>query len=1252
MQRLLPENTVYNVPLGLRILSDLDVAAIRRICQALVDRHPALRTTYALRGREPVQVAHPRQAARFRVVEAQDLDEDAVTEILAGEAYRPFDLEQGPVMRATLLTREAGRHLLLLVFHHIAIDLWSLTLLVEEMGRLHAATRSGTAPAPPPPATYLDFARWQRGMLAGPKGQRLWDYWRRQFGGEAQPVILPSDFDRRTEQATTGTAIPFRLNRELTAGVRRLAQDARTTLNVVLLAAFELLLHRYSGQERFLLRTLAAGRSRAEFEPVIGFFANPIVIGADCSADPSFADLVARARATVSAAIEHQDFPFELLIERLGLGRVTRFNPNPQAMFILQMPHRLIEEQRAQSGLADRGVFAAGPTGVRLDLGGLVVEKYNPPQRATLNDLALEMVELGGELCGAFHYRSDLFRAETVARMALQYEQALVQACSAPGRPASAFEFDPPIPAPRHRSAVGIEDAAASASAPVRPEPAAGPPSGGLGRAATPEEEELARLFADVLGGRAVGLHDNFFDSGGHSLLALQLIARVRDTFQVELPLRQLFDVPTVAGLAEVLRLARRGGDSGRVVPVPRDPHGRMPLSFSQERLWFQDRLERAPYVIPLALRIRGPLDVRALALGFDDVIARHEALRTTIQERDGEAGQVVGPAWRIGIPVTSLPSAPDGQRDRLVARLAAEEAALPFALDRGPLLRARLLRFSPDDHVLLLCLHHIVADGWSLGVLLREMAGAYQAISSGGRPDLPALPVQYADYAAWQRQEWVNGHLGDQTAYWQSRLAGVTPLALPADRPRPAVQSFRGASRAFRVDPVTTNALRRLGEQQGTTIFMTLLAGFKALLCRYTGQTDIVVGSPIAGRGRAELEGLIGCFLNVLALRTDLAGDPPFAELLQRVRATCLGAYAHQDVPFEKIVEHVQPARDLARQPIVQAMFVLQNAPLPPLRLTGEVTIEPIELGRAVTTHDLTVFATERADGIDGLVEYSTDLFDARTVDRMIAHLQRLLASAAADAGRRVSALALMAEDEQRRVLHEWSGAAVPAPQRSCALALFDARVTADPERVAIEAPGRVVRFGELDTWSNRLARSLLKRGVGSGSIVAIEIERSPELVALIVGAWKAGAAYVYLDPSHPRRRRDEILAAARARLLVSGCRGGEPGKPPAARRSSISIGSRGRRHASRGRGRTAVRRRRTWPTSRSRRARPARQRASWCRTTRWRTTSSGARRRTRWSREPACHCTLRRPSTLPSLRSSRRSPPASASSSCRPRR
>jgi acyl carrier protein len=450
-----------------------------------------------------------------------------------------------------------------------------------------------------------------------------------------------------------------------------------------------------------------------------------------------------------------------------------------------------------------------------------------------------------------------------------------------------------------------------------------------------PAEELMAAIWSEVLGVRRVGIHDDFFELGGHSLLATQVTSRVRAAFGVEVPLRRLFEGPTVAELARAVETLLAAGAPAPDGPIPRAPRTpedtQLPLSFAQERLWFLDRLEpgRTLYNLPLVLRLEGELDAAALAAAFGEIARRHEALRTVFAERDGEPAQVVLPAAPWELPAADLAGLPAAAREREAARLSLAEAARPFDLSRGPLLRATLLRLAPGRHELLLTFHHIVSDGWSMGVLVREMGALYAAALDGRPSPLPELPVQYADFALWQRR-WLTGEvLARHTAYWRERLRGLpAETELPADRSRPAAPSHRGAEHHFALAGDQVSALEGLARREGTTPFMVLAASVLALLSRLSGRDDLAIGTPIANRNRAETEGLIGFFVNTLVLRASTTSAPAFHDLLLQVRETTLGAFAHQDMPFEKLIEELQPERDPGRTPSFQVLLALQNAP------------------------------------------------------------------------------------------------------------------------------------------------------------------------------------------------------------------------------------------------------------------------------------------------------------------------------------
>jgi amino acid adenylation domain-containing protein len=699
----------------------------------------------------------------------------------------------------------------------------------------------------------------------------------------------------------------------------------------------------------------------------------------------------------------------------------------------------------------------------------------------------------------------------------------------------------------------------------------------------TPLEESLAQVWADLLGLERVGVDDNFFELGGHSLLATQVISRLRDRFGVELPVRALFEEPTVAGLAGRLQAARLESAGGAVagpplppplLPLPRasrderagssadsgaegaaDDAG-LPLSFAQQRLWFLDRLApgTAAYNVPLAVWLLGKLDVPALTAAVAALVRRHETLRTTFHEVAGEPRQMIAPApppARTAGPLAegSLPLVDLGPlgaaAEEAALALAADEARRPFDLARGPLFRPRLLRVAGRRHLWLGTLHHVVADGWSLGILMRELRDAYGALACRREPRLPALPVQYADYAAWQRR-WLAGEvLAAAIGYWRERLAGLPArLELPTDRPRPPVETAAGDTRPFDLPAGPASRLRELATASGATTFMLLLAAFQALLGRYAGQPDLAVGTPVAGRNRVEIEGLIGFFVNSLVLRADLRGNPGFAELLARTREATLAAYAHQELPFERLVEELAVERDLASQPLFQVMFALQNAPAEELALPG-LQLTALPLSSRTAKLELTLSVAETAGGLAGWLEYKTDLFDAATAERLLARYAVLLDGVAADPETPLSELPLLTPAERHQTTMEWSGAggepaALPLPMptlaapsesvRRCLHRWFEAEAERAPQAVAVVCEQACLTYGELNRRANRLARHLRRLGVGPEVPVALCLERSLDLVVGILGILKAGGAYVPLDPSYPRDRLSSLAADALA--------------------------------------------------------------------------------------------------------------------------
>ncbi|HVG10832.1 MAG TPA: non-ribosomal peptide synthase/polyketide synthase, partial [Thermoanaerobaculia bacterium] len=1575
LDRLSPESGVNHIVAAARIRSGLDVVALKRAFAGLVQRHPALRTTFPEVRGEPVLRVH--ESLEIEILE-EDASPETLDERMAEAAWRPFDLERGPLLRVVLFPwapAKNGERVLLLVIHHMIGDFWSLAVLARELGRLYASERVHLGPAP---FDFRDWVAWQEERLAGAEGERLWGYWLERLAGELPHLDRPADRPRPPVQSHRGGSHSLRLPADLAEGLLRFSRERQATLYVTLLTAFQVLLHRYTGQDDLLVGSPTAGRPVAEVEGTVGYFVNPVVLRAGFSAASTLDGMLAEGKRTVLGALAHADLPLALLAERLQPVRDPSRPVLFQTMFVLQQARSADDQALA--------AFALGTEGAGMDLGGLKIEPWPMEQRRSQFDLTLMMAQVMAQVADglglSLQYNADLFDHSTMVRLAGHYANLLAgivespptgiydlpllspadreqmlrtwnnigdkgagplagwclhqlfeaQAARTPeaealvcgearltyrelderaGRLARRLSalgvgpevlvavfaersaemvmallavlkaggayvpIDPGYPAERvaflledsrpavlltqERLAKLLEDEAGEAKltpagpgnlayliytsgstgrpkavaiehrnaaamvgwalglftreelagvmaatsicfdlsifelfvplaqggkivlarnalelpvlpardeitlintvpsamaelvrlrgvpAPVRtvclageplPEalaeqiyaiptverlfnlygpsedttystwslvPRSGPPAigrpiagsqayvlgrqfelvpvgvagelwlGGAGLArgylnrpeltaagflpdpwgepgerlyrtgdlvrrrssgeldflgridhqvkvrgfrielgeieaalaacpgveevavlaredrlvayvagapadlpnhlsnhlrerlpefmvpsdfvllpalprtpngkldrkalpaperisqapatarGTQMEELLAGIWTELLGVEAPGAEDNFFACGGHSLMAARLVAHVRDLLGVELPLAAVFEAPTLAGLAARIERSLGHAAAPPLVPVPRT--GEIPLSFAQERLWFLDQMEpgSAAYNMPFAARLDGELDVEAFRRALEEIVRRHEALRTTFASgSDGRPVQVIAPPGPLTLQVIDLPA--EEVQDRLEA-----EARRPFDLARGPLLRALLLRLAPDSHVALVVQHHIVSDGWSIGVFLRELSALYE-----GTP-LPGLAVQYADYALWQRS-WLT--IDAQLAWWRERLAGAPQvLELPADRPRPPVRSLRGGELAVRLPAGLVRDLQALGRREGATLFMVLLAAFQALLQRYTGQDDLLVGSPVAGRGSRGLEPLIGFFVNDLVLRADLSGNPAFPVFLSRVRDGALAAYAHQDVPVERLVEELRPERDRSRPPLVQVMLALQNAPLPEPRL-GPVTMTQVEVGTGTAKLDLSLSLRETAEGFTGGLEYNADLFDPATVDRLLANFETLLrgisSGLAAAPQRRLSDLPLLTGAE-RRLLAAWNdtgtGAAeTPAPQ------LFWEWVERTPQALAASAGGERVTYGELGGRARRLGGRLRALGVGPGSVVALCFPPGIPSLTGMLGVLAAGGAYLPLDPSHPPERRAFMLADAGVSIVLTG--------------------------------------------------------------------------------------------------------------------
>ncbi|HEY9800051.1 MAG TPA: condensation domain-containing protein, partial [Leptolyngbyaceae cyanobacterium] len=594
---------------------------------------------------------------------------------------------------------------------------------------------------------------------------------------------------------------------------------------------------------------------------------------------------------------------------------------------------------------------------------------------------------------------------------------------------------------------------------------------------------------------------------------------------------------------AEILSLLQNsnGKESDNQRPLVKvERTANLPLSFAQEQMWFLSQLDptNPSYNEPLPLRIHGAVNVAALEYSLNKIIQRHEVLRTNFVTVNEEPVQVIAENLTVSIPVVDLQHLPESEREITCQQLATQEVQRPFDLASSALIRATLFQLTPVESVLIFTMHHIIFDGWSWGIFLPELETFYTAFVKGSSRELPELPIQYADFALWQRQGWEKPEIKSQLSYWQKQLQGAPALLeLPSDRVRPNTQTFRGAHHKFALSTELNAALSSFSQQQGVTPFMTLLAAFNTLLYRYTGQTDICVGTVTANRDRPDLASLIGFFVNMLVLRTNIAGEPSFADLLSRVKEVTLGAYAHQDVPFEKLVEELHPVRDLSYTPLVQVMLTLYNQQMmPQVKLDGS-TVSYLAIESATAKFDLTLAFQYTPTGLEGVWEYNTDLFDASTIARMTEHLQIILAGAIAHPQEKISLLPILSPAQQQQLLIDWNNTSTDAINRVCTgiHQLFEAQVEKTPDAVALVFKDEQFTYNELNIKANKLAQYLQSLGVKPDVLVGLSVERSPLMVIALLAILKAGGAYVPLDPEYPQDRLRFILEDTQVRILLT---------------------------------------------------------------------------------------------------------------------
>ncbi|WP_061295929.1 non-ribosomal peptide synthetase [Herbidospora cretacea] len=1079
LHRFDPGDASWNLHLTRRLPGHTDPDALGNALEAAlqraVDRHEALRTRFPDADGRPVAVVEERFPLPLERLTAAS--EEEARALLSARVNAPFDLAAAPPVRAALV-RVAGEHVLCVVFHGIVADEWSIDVLAQDL----AEDRE------PPAVQHGDVVAWQRGREAAGLGADALARWRDRLAG--LPVLnLPADRPRPAVASRRGAVVRTELP---IPPLETLAQSQGTTLFTVLLAAYQAVLSAETGLHDFAVGAPTAGRGRVELEPVFGRLGNVLVLRADLSGDPTFAGLLARARATVLAAMADEEVPVERLLAELDLGRDLGQSPLFQTMLTL--------DDRPE------GVFP-------LD---------HVPAR---HDLAVEAWRSGDALTLDLTYDAALFDAARVEALAARLTGLLTAVAATPDRPLSELLFPGVTLGGAAWRAEGLATAPRVEAVPVTrthraPETAA--------------ERRIARVFGQVVGVDDVGADDDFFALGGRSLLAPRAAALLSKAFGVPVPVRALFAHPTVAGLAAAI-----GTDPGVVPLEPREPGTRVPLSAAQERLWFMDHFDPgdASSNMYLARRLRGPLDAARFAEAYRALVDRHESLRTRFPADDGQPRLVIDPPGGGVIEWVALP-------EDAVADFCAELVNTPFDLAAAPPVRATLIQITPDDHVVCVAMHHIVADGYSVNVMITELAALYE-----GR-ELPPLPVQAGDVSLWQLRREALDEGAAALAHWKEKLSGVPALELPLDRPRPLDGARIGAELSVQVPADLVARLEAIGRDGGATLFMVLLAAYQAVLSRHTGQHDFAIGSPTAARERVELESVIGYLAHTLVLRADLSGDPGFDELLRRTWATLVDALAHQDVPVERLKSVLGVRRDLGQSALFQTMLILHShtaeGALP--ETFGGLRHEPYDAGAIKTAFDLTLTVWPVAEGLNFVFDYDLALFDTSTVERFAQRLVACLHEIAEDPATPLSALT-MRTPEDDAALSEWgAGPELPLPEGT----LLDLIEPSD--RIAVGD----LTYRDLLSSADALAGELTALGVGRGDIVAILAERSTRALTGMLAVMRTGAAYLPLDPAYPEARIAFVLDDARPKVLLADREPWGSGDLPVIRLDTPETGSR----------------------------------------------------------------------------------------------
>lgn len=1113
---------LYNVPLVCCITGDLDTSALERSLNELIERHEILRTVFLEQDGSPTQIVlpfvpHPLPIVKL-VNKSQAEREAEALQLIEAEAQYVFDLRKGPLFRPRLFQLSDEQHLLLLLFHHIITDGWSNKVFLEELSLLYGAFATGQpSPLKDLPFQYADFAVWQQERLTQKHQLQHLAYWKQQLAGELPVLRLPTDHPHPAQLTFQGELYSFSLPSDLLSALKTMSEENGTTLFMTLLSAFLVLLHCYSGQYDIVVGTPVANRIHQASEEMLGCFTNTLALRMRLPHHFRFRELLRLVLQMTVEAFEHQEVPIEQVVKEVAPERSVSHHTLFQVMFALQNALKNVER-----------------------LGDLMMTSYEADTKTAKYDLSCFVEEDGRTV---FEYNTSLWERETISRMA-SHLLALLRDCIQ--EPDTLIHLLP--------SFAGIRDLQPSGSGLYR-EPGNKPhssnttdqhisphlPSTGTDFSTLfrtrqgPTREKLLAIWCDVLQRKQIKPLSNFFEVGGHSLLATQVVARVRGEFGVDIPLRLFFEHPYIEELAAYIDGHMDTYDEEKIHPA--EHQSPLPLSYAQQRMWFLHEIEpdNPFYNVPFGLHLQGAVSTPLAQKTLAEIIQRHAILRTTYRKFDGEVCQLIQERGYFEFSEQVLLSYSQNEQKKQLRELLYQETHRPFDLVQGPIVRAMLVRLGITEYILHLVVHHIAIDMWSLHVFMEEFAAIYQHLATNEPLSLAAPPIQYGDFALWQRQWLEREVMRQQLGYWENRLRGATQvLELPTDHARPPIQTYNGRHYTVPLPPQLVGNLHALGQEESATPFMVLLAAFTIFLYRLTGTEDISIGVPVANRARPEVEGLIGLFLNTLVLRSHVTGTLTYRQLLRQVRQNALDAFEHQNIPFEKLVEELQPHRELSRSPLFQVLLSYQTSSLFPKREVTDIEIEMYDVENRTSKFDLSVFFQEEEETLYSIFEYNTDLFDEETIIRWANHFITLLWGITTHPEQAVSHLPLQTREEKQRLLEEWNRTQKEFADQRCVHERFADIAIQQAQAPAVRHGSHVITYGDLHEKSNQVACHLQSLGVKPDTPVGIYMQRSIPMVIALLAIMRAGGTVVALDPQLPQDRLTFIVEDAGVKHIV----------------------------------------------------------------------------------------------------------------------